>query len=94
MSVSQDATWRIGSRNHTFQFRLDIDNFSNMLNHDWGASQRLVNNAPLTNPSVDGQGRLQYRMRVVNGQLMNTTFERTAGISDVYRMMFTVKYLF
>ena len=54
----------------------------------------VVNATPLTNTGVDGQGRLRYRMRVINGQLMNRTFERTAGIADVYRMMFTVKYLF
>ena len=93
-SVSQDATWRIGSKDHTFQFRMDIDNFTNLLNSDWGAGQRLVNAAPLTNTGIDAQGRLRYRMRVVNGQLMNSTFERTAGIADVYRIMFTVKYLF
>ena len=94
LSVSQDATWKIGNRDHTFQFRLDIDNFSNMLNSDWGVGQRVVNATPLTNTAVDAQGRLRYRMRVINGQLMTTTFERTAGISDVYRMMFSVKYMF
>jgi len=33
-------------------------------------------------------------MRVINGQLMTKSFEQTAGISDVYRMMFSVKYIF
>lgn len=98
-SVSQDATFRIGTKDHTFQFRMDIDNFTNLLNSDWGAGQRVVSQTgvvatPLTNTGVDAQGRLRYRMRVVNGQLMNTTFERTAGIADVYRIMFTVKYIF
>jgi hypothetical protein len=43
---------------------------------------------------VDSQGRLRYRLRVVNGQLMSNTFERTSFISDVYRMMFSIRYSF
>jgi hypothetical protein len=57
-------------------------------------SQRLVNAQPLTDPAADAQGRLTYRMRVVNGALMDHTFERTAGISDVYRVMFSIRYMF
>jgi hypothetical protein len=94
MSVSQDATLKVGSSSHTFQFRVDIDNFTNLINSDWGVGQRLVNRQPLTSPSTDAQGRLQYRMRVVGGQLMNTTFERTSTLTDVYRVMFSVRYIF
>ena len=37
---------------------------------------------------------MQYRMRVVNGQLMNRSFEQTADLNDVYRVMFSLKYFF
>ena len=94
LSVSQDFAFSIGARKHTFQFRWDVDNVTNLLNSDWGVSQRLVSNSPLTNPGVDSQGRMTYRMRVINGQLMTKSFEQTAGMSDVYRMMFSVKYIF
>jgi len=93
-SASQDFSFKTGATNHTFQFRVDIDNFTNLLNSDWGVSQRLVNSQPLTDPVADAQGRLTYRLRVINGALMDHTYERTAGISDVYRVMFSIKYLF
>jgi hypothetical protein len=93
-SVSQDVKFNLGGARHSIQFRLDIDNFTNLLNSNWGVGQRLVSNQPLTTPSVDSQGRLQYRLRVVNGQLMSTTFERTSFISDVYRMMLSIRYSF
>lgn len=95
MSVSQDvsfAAW--GATRHTVQFRMDIENLTNLLNSDWGVSQRLVNNQPLTSPTVDANGALQYKLRVVNGALMNHTFERTASLTDVYRIMFSIRYTF
>jgi hypothetical protein len=57
-SASQDFKFKTGSTSHTFQFRVDIDNFTNLLNSDWGVSQRLVNAQPLTDAAVDAQGRL------------------------------------
>jgi hypothetical protein len=73
---------------------VDIDNFLNLLKSDWGVGQRAISNQPLTNPAVDGQGQLQYRLRVVNGELMSRTFEKTAGLADVYRIMFSMRYIF
>jgi hypothetical protein len=93
-SVAQDLFKDLGSARHSLQFRADFLNFSNLLNHDWGVGQRMVNSQPLTNPGVDAQGRATYRMRVVNNQLMNTTWETTASESDVYRIQFSLRYTF
>jgi hypothetical protein len=93
-SASQDVKMKVGSTTHAVQFRVDIENLTNLLNSNWGAGQRLVNAQPLTDPSVDAQGRLQYRLREVNGALMNHTFERTAGLADVYKIMFSLRYSF
>jgi hypothetical protein len=93
-SASQDVTLKAGHTKHTIQFRWDVDNFTNLLNSNWGASLRMVSNSPLVNPSVDANGALTYQMRVVNGALMTRSFERTAGTTDVYRMMFTIRYIF
>ena len=43
---------------------------------------------------VDAQGRATYRLRVINNELMTNTLEQTAGINDVYRVMFSLKYFF
>jgi len=97
-SLAQDLFTDIGGKRHTLQARVDIFNFTNFLNHNWGVGYRLVSNTPLTNPGVDSQGRATYRMRVVNGQLMNHSLERTASLTnttgDVYRVQFSFRYTF
>jgi hypothetical protein len=93
-SVAQDIFRDLGGKRHSLQFRADFLNFSNLLNHNWGVGQRLVNSQPLTNPGVDAQGRATYRMRVINGALMNQTFQTTAFLTDVYQIQFSLKYSF
>ena len=41
LSISQDVFARLGGQRNTGQFRLDFINFGNLLNSDWGVSQRL-----------------------------------------------------
>jgi hypothetical protein len=94
LGVTQDVYTNIGGERHRFQFRVDIANFGNLLNKNWGVAQRLVSNSPLTNPGVDAQGRATYRLRAINNQLMTRTLEQTAGLADVYQVMFSVKYFF
>jgi hypothetical protein len=100
LSVSQDLFRSISGKRNELQFRADILNFFNLLNSDWGVGQRLVNNQPLIVPTsaqggpADAQGRAQYRLRVVNNQLMNRSLEQTAGIGDVYRVQFSLRYTF
>jgi hypothetical protein len=100
LSVSQDVFKDFGSTRQRFQFRVDIINFGNLLNSNWGVAQRLVSNSPLIVPTAaqggafDAQGRMQYRMRVVNGQLMNTSLQQTADLLDVYKVMLSFKYFF
>jgi outer membrane receptor protein involved in Fe transport len=93
-SVAQDLFKDIGSARHSLGFRVDFLNFSNLLSHDWGVGQRLVNSQPLTNTAVDAQGRARYRLRVVSGELMNKSLETTAGLSDVYQIQFRLTYSF
>ena len=92
LSVAQDVFRSIGGARHRFQIRADFINFGNLLNNDWGVGQRLVSSSPLTNPGVDAQGRATYRLRVVSGSLMNKTFEPTADLGDVYKVMVSFRY--
>jgi outer membrane receptor protein involved in Fe transport len=100
MGVTQDVFANLGGERHRFQFRVDFINFGNLLNKNWGVSQRLVSNSPLIVPTAaqggpaDAQGRMQYRMRVINNQLMSRSYEQTADLNDVYRVMFSLKYFF
>ncbi len=92
--LQQDIFADLGGRRHTLKFRFDVLNLNNLINDKWGIGQAAISTQPLTNPSVDSQGRSTYRLRVVNGQLMNTTFQKSAGVGDLWRMQFTLRYLF
>jgi hypothetical protein len=100
LTLAQDLFRDIGGKRHSLQFRADILNFGNLLNKNWGVGQRLVNAQPLIVPSstqggpADLQGRAQYRLRVVNNELMTRSLEQTAGIEDVYRVQFSLRYNF
>jgi hypothetical protein len=95
LSISQDIGTLISGRRNSLQLRADILNFTNMLNSDWGVSQRMVSTQPLTNPSVVN-GNLTYRLRNIDHELISESFQTTAGSSsgDVYRIQFTLRYLF
>ena len=94
LSLTQDVFHNFVGSRHGFAVRFDILNFGNLLNHNWGVSQRVVSGSPLTNPSADANGALTYRMRVINGALMNHTYEPTASTDDVYKFMVTLRYTF
>jgi hypothetical protein len=93
-SVAQDIFRDVGSNRHSLQFRADFLNFSNLVNHDWGVGQRLVNRQPLLSQGADAQGRALYRLRVINNELMSKSLETTAGEADVYRIQFSFRYGF
>jgi hypothetical protein len=99
-SVAQDFFATIRGHRHSFQIRADFLNVGNMINEDWGIGQRVINNQPLIVPTaaqggvVDSAGRAQYRLRVINNELMTRSLEPTAGLGDVYRFQIMLRYLF
>lgn len=100
LSVAQDIFKDIAGRRNLFQFRVDIINFGNLLNSNWGVGQRLISTQPLVVPTAaqggpaDAQGRAQYRLRVLNNELMRKPLETTAFLTDVYRIQLSLRYLF
>ena len=94
VTLAQEIFTNLGGRRHGLQFRADVLNFGNLLNSDWGIGQRLVHNQPLLPQGADADGRALYRLRVVNNELMSTTFEQTAGLTDVWRVQIGFRYSF
>jgi hypothetical protein len=94
LSVAQEIFRDLGGQRHGVQVRLDIVNFGNLLNSDWGVGQRLVSNQPLIPRGADAQGRPLHRMRVVSNQLMSRSYQQTAGLGDVYQIRFALRYSF
>ena len=59
--------------------------------------QRLISNQPLvvvSGAQADATGRMQYRLRTINGELMTKSLESTAFLSDVYRFQLMLRYQF
>lgn len=100
ISLSQDLGRNLWGRRHALQLRADILNAGNLINKNWGVAQRLISNQPLLVPTAaqggtfDAQGRAQYRLRTINGELMSKSLEQTADLSDTYRFQIMLRYTF
>ena len=94
LSLIQDIFTTVGGTRNTLQFRVDVINLANLLNSDWGVGQALVHSQPLIARGADAQGRARYEMRNIGGQLMSSTFRDTAGLGDVFRLQFGIRYKF
>jgi hypothetical protein len=94
LSINQSVFHSIAGHRHTGDVRLDITNFGNLLNKNWGVSQRLVNGSILTNPKADPTGKLTYNLQNLGGNLITTPLQTNAGIADIYVMMLSFRYTF
>jgi hypothetical protein len=99
-SFAQQLFTNIGGKRNTLEFRLDILNIGNLLNPDWGLSQTFRSTQPLVVPSTaqggpaNAQGVSQYRLRNFGANLISETYTPTAGVNDVWRMQFGLRYIF
>ncbi|MEP6857519.1 MAG: TonB-dependent receptor, partial [Gemmatimonadales bacterium] len=95
-SIQQELFTDFARRRNSFQVRADIVNVGNLLNRHWGIGQRILggNGQILTNAAADALGRATYRLKVVNGELINKTFEPTAGRADVFEIQLGFRYTF
>jgi len=94
LSLVQEVFGSVRGSRQGGQVRLDIPNFGNVLNSDWGVSRSLRQNQILTNAAVDAAGKLTYRMALQNGDLFTTPYRTNAAIADVYVMMLSFRYTF
>ncbi len=94
LSAAQEITREVGGKTNGLEVRIDVLNFGNLLNKNWGLSQRFVSNSPLTTPVADASGKLTYRLRNVNNVLMDHTYEPSALLGDVYRFQLSLRYNF
>jgi len=97
LSLTQDVFRGRSGNKHTGQIRLDVTNLGNLLNHNWGVGQIPVNNQILSNPRADANGALTYRLALVNGNYISSTWKPSANVttnSDVYVMMLSFRYQF
>ena len=95
-SIQQELFTDFARRRNSFQIRADVVNVGNLFNKHWGVGQRILggNGQILTNGGADALGRATYQLKVVNGELINRTFEPTAGRADVFEVQLGFRYTF
>ncbi len=94
VSISQDVGGRIAGSQNRLQIRLDMLNFSNFLNKNWGVSQGLVTNRPLAAPGVDATGASNYVLANVGTALISKSYVKFVTTADIWRMQLGVRYMF
>jgi hypothetical protein len=96
LSITQDLFADLFEKRNTLQLRVDFLNITNLLSKDWGVGQRMVSTSPLviSGSAADATGKAQYRLRAISGKLISESFEQTVGFSDVFRVMFSLRYNF
>lgn len=98
VSVVQEFFLKIGGKRNTLQFRADILNVGNMINHDWGVGNNLIGDRPISFNSVTSGGTPVYTMatRTVNGvpRLLDTTFTKSGTVGDVWGAQIGLRYIF
>jgi len=96
LSFAQQLFTNIGGKRNTLEFRMDILNVGNLIDADYGVGKTFNSTQPLVTgtPSVSADGRPQYRFRNLGTSLISETYRATAGVSDVWRMQFGLRYIF
>lgn len=95
-SVAQDLFFKVKKTTQKFQVRMDILNFGNLLNKNWGVAKAFSSLSPLVPAAsrVDGAGRALYRLRNFGSSLISSSYIPTANTGDVYRIQIGFRYIF
>jgi hypothetical protein len=99
VKIMQDLFTKVGKNKNTVQFTLDIFNFGNIINSDWGkfksinASSILI---PTNQNSLVPGGTVvpQFRLATDRGDIITKTFRDNVSISSTYSIQFGLRYIF
>ena len=99
VKILQDVFLNVGKKRNTLQFSLDIFNFGNLINHQWGilhtinASSILV---PTNVTSIVAGGTVKptFQLATVGNGLATSTYRDNLSIFSTYFMQFGLRYIF
>jgi hypothetical protein len=98
LSVTQDIFVKVAGKSNNFQIRADILNFTNLLNKDWGISQRVTNrnvlNYRTTTANVPFYQLATQTEADGSRFLIKDTFQKNASVFDVWQAQITLRYIF
>lgn len=91
----QDFSVRAGGKKHTLQFSLDMLNFTNFINKDWGVKDRqYVSNGGLLRYTTMTNGMPQFTLNKVGGNNPEKTFEPVTTSISTWGMQLGLRYIF
>ncbi len=98
----QDVFVNVGKKRNTIQFSLDIFNFGNLLNKDWGAFKALsVSNGGILVPTNVGAlvagGTVKPTFQLASdfgGNVPTSTYRAVLTPTSTYYMQFGLRYIF
>jgi len=98
LSIVQDIFVNVKGKRNTIQIRADILNFGNMLNDNWGVSQRATNPTVLAFQSVVNN-QPTYKLateKFADGTtgLIKNTYSKNASVFDVWTAQLGIRYIF
>ena len=98
LSAVQEFYISAGGKRNTLQFRIDIFNFTNMLNNKWGVGRSLLSTQPVVAAGANADGEPVFRMRTFGSGTSQTIIDRSftssATINDVYKIQLGLRYIF
>jgi hypothetical protein len=99
IKLQQDFFINVGGKRNTIQLSLDILNFANLLNKNWGWTYGYNQNNILVmtnNTSVVSGGAVapHFRLNPFNNEMLKETFNENISYSSTYSMQFGIRYIF
>ena len=98
LSIVQDIYLNVKGKRNTLKIRADILNFGNLLNDEWGVSQRATNPNILAFQSVVNN-EPTYKLateKFADGTtgLIKNTYSKNASVFDVWTAQLGIRYIF
>lgn len=98
LKIMQDFFVNVKGKRNTIQVGLDIENFANLLNKDWGHKRSYNRNTllQLMNQSdvMNNNAKPVYRFLRNGTEVLDKTFSKTIGYSSTYSMQLSIRYIF
>jgi TonB dependent receptor len=94
LSAMVEIFKNFGKQRHTIQFRADIFNIGNMIDHKWGVAYVTNTTSPLAYSRVDANGVPFFKMNVVNNSLTYETYRKGTALADVWQGQLGIRYIF
>lgn len=89
----QDYNFLVGGKKNTLQFGVDVKNFLNLLNSEWGLYKTVNNSSILSYNTAAGSAK-GYTFQQNNGKRLVDTYNNYNSFASTYSIQFSVRYIF